>query len=253
MSTLHLSQNFIKDIENAPSEFILEQLERTGLVLFSLDDASGEKLLRLASKIGEIHKHPDADQLGITSIAVNEAEAANGKLGFSDKKLFPHTDASSIGTPPRFLLNLCTVISQTGGESLLTDMRSIYEQLIKEDPSAAAVLTHPGSAIFGTPPRAYIGSIFEETDRGISCRFRLDAAGFFAGNTLEVIAKLISKIHTQTEVYQLLPGEGYLLDNSWWLHGRNAFDGNREVLRVLANPRTMVTRNVASLLAAARN
>lgn len=31
-------------------------------------------------------------------------------------------------------------------------------------------------------------------------------------------------------------GEGYILDNHWWLHGRDSFSGDREILRLLINP-----------------
>ncbi len=42
-------------------------------------------------------------------------------------------------------------------------------------------------------------------------------------------------VEAMTVAVRLEPGQGYLVDNHWWLHGRTRFEGPREIIRILAD------------------
>jgi hypothetical protein len=90
--------------------------------------------------------------------------------------------------------------------------------------------------IFGFGRGRYAGSVFEHITRNrLMCRFRADGAGFAdvrIGTSMQILMDLLERFCVKLK---LETGQGYVVNNGRWLHGRSAFVGHREFLRVLVN------------------
>src|SRR5690606_7963401 len=71
-----------------------------------------------------------------------------------------------------------------------------------------------------------------------SIRLRLDGLARFSPRAQAHLPALIETVQACSTTMLLGPGEGVLLDNTRWLHGRRPFTGERALLRVLGEART---------------
>jgi hypothetical protein len=71
----------------------------------------------------------------------DEAADLPGLLGFSRKTLDLHTDCSAVSAPPDLIVNYCSQAASTGGETLLVDMKEVYEELLQGWPGVAQDLS----------------------------------------------------------------------------------------------------------------
>eukprot|EP00873_Tetraselmis_striata_P026110 jgi/Tetstr1/446374/TSEL_033916.t1 len=188
------------DILSRDPEDVFRTISTFGIVTFSLrGDNLREELSCLGAALGRVRPHPHSDADGATTIAPRPGtDLRAGQLGFSREHLPPHTDASAMEFPPDLLLNVCATPAARGGEALLVDMRAVL---------ARALQLHPGmtTACFLTPP------------------------------VLAEATALLGLVDAMTVQLHLKRGQGYIVDNHWWLHGRTRFDGPREVIRILAD------------------
>ena len=90
-------------------------------------------------------------------------------------------------------------------------------------------------------PRA----IFEEKSGII--RFRFDGGIQLSASMVESFSKLREIIYQNALVVSLQLGQGYILDNHRYLHGRTSFSGSRELLRALVDIPSS-TRNAKAIL-----
>jgi alpha-ketoglutarate-dependent taurine dioxygenase len=67
-------------------------------------------------------------------------------------------------------------------------------------------------------------------------RFRHDDLARFSPAVISILPQLLELIHARTRRFTLNPGQGYILQNGRWLHGRTAFVGRRQMYRVLGHP-----------------
>jgi len=83
----------------------------------------------------------------------------------------------------------------------------------------------------------YLGAIFErDADARVSVRLRLDELSRFSPDVTRMIPRLVALAERHMLVLPLRAGQGYILNNSRWLHGRMRFSGTRTMFRVLGNP-----------------
>jgi hypothetical protein len=217
-------------------EEALAALAKCGLVLLKgvADPAS---LLRLARSIAMVVSHRDSDQNGVTTIAdLGEEHARAGFGGFTDRALSPHTDGSAVTRPPSLLITSCRQPAPAGGECVLVDGRAIHEDLADSAPEALAALRQPRAALFGGIA-GYRGPVFtDQPDGRVAIRLRLDDLVQFSPEASRSLPVLRAAIDRHAITVSLAAGEGYVLNNHRWLHGRRAFVGARVLNRILAYP-----------------
>jgi alpha-ketoglutarate-dependent taurine dioxygenase len=215
---------------------LVRALSETGLVL--LDGvADADVLLTVARSVATVVPHRDSRSDGVTILADRGVDTAcRGFAGFGRQELVPHTDRSSVERPPRLLMMACAQAADQGGECIVVDGAAVYGDLAENEPDALEALSAPRSALFGGAA-GYLGSVFAvQPDGRVSVRLRLDELARFSPDVAQWRAALRSTIDRHATTVPLRAGEGYVLDNSRWLHGRRAFTGNRVHYRITADP-----------------
>lgn len=221
---------------NADSTNLVELIAEQGLAV--VDGLDGpEDLLRLARSIAIVVPHRDSGPDGVTTIAdLGESIVRSGFAGFSACALNPHTDRSGVPHPPALLMMSCTQAATTGGECVLIDGQAVYDDLAESEPEALTALSTPRSVLFGGAA-GHLSSIFSDNGGGrIAVRLRLDELAQFAPEVDRWIPLLRAAIDRHAFEFGLTAGQGYVLDNHRWLHGRRAFTGQRVVHRVNGDP-----------------
>jgi hypothetical protein len=213
-----------------------EALRRQGMALFS-GVCDRAELLRVGRILINIRTHRDSDADGVTTVEQRIAFAATCSLaGFTDRELVPHTDGSAVAEPPRVLMLACVRRPRTGGKVMLVDGRRLYDEIARNDPEMLDALRAPRSAYFGGGS-GHLGSVFEEAADGrIRVRLRFDDLVRFSPATSLYLGKLREHVRQRAITLDLAVGEGYLLLNDRWLHGRTRFVGDRVMLRLIGDP-----------------
>jgi hypothetical protein len=160
----------------------------------------------------------------------------SGFAGFTSAELAPHTDRSSVEHPPALLLAACGQVAETGGECIVIDGCAVHAELADSEPEAVQAFSAPRSALFGGAA-GYLGSIFAvQADGRIHIRLRMDDQATFSPESGRWLATLEAALKRHMRTIALGAGEGYVLDNHRWLHGRRAFAGSRVLYRITADP-----------------
>ncbi|GHJ39959.1 TauD/TfdA family dioxygenase [Streptomyces sp. TS71-3] len=221
---------------------IAARLRDVGLV--SLDGlTSRSAVLAFAARIMDLARHRDSDSDGLTAIRDTGRHAhREGFAGFGDGELALHTDRSGTPDPPRLVLLVCGKAADQGGECLLTDGKAVHTQLITGDREAAQALAQPRTTYFGDGDGQAAEVFTIHRDHRVSVRLRLDGLARWTP-TVEPYVPLLRATAVQHQIsLALAPGQGYLLDNERWLHGRRAFVGDRLCWRALGYPRFPMPR-----------
>jgi hypothetical protein len=228
-------QTYYADIRDPgwPSR-VTARLRDQGLVTFSgVTDRAA--LVTVAQRLMAIRPHRDAGPDGVTEITGAGARGS-GYAAFTDSELIPHTDGSSVPDPPGLLLLLCVRPAVEGGMTRIADGARIIETLAERYPAALQALCAPRAALFGSPG-GYLGAVCEEIGSGrIRIRLRLDDLVWFSAEASAAIPVLRSVVGRQVQGFRLRAGQGLLISNTRWLHGRDRFAGERIILRVLGDP-----------------
>ncbi|MFI0484346.1 TauD/TfdA family dioxygenase [Actinomadura sp. 9N215] len=220
---------------------IIEQrLRQIGLILLE-GLTSRSAVLDLAAQIMTITPHRDSDVDGLTTIRNNGCPSLRpGFAGFTGSELAPHTERSGTPAPPRLMMLVCGRSADQGGECLLTDGRSIHTDLRTHHPKAAHALSQPRTAFFGTGDSMGGGhptQVFTaHPDGRMSVRLRLDELARWSPLTKPYVSELRTAAIAHQLPIRLAAGQGYLLDNTRWLHARIAFTGPRLCWRALGEP-----------------
>jgi len=174
-------------------------------------------------------------------------------------ELFFHTDRSGWAKPPAILATaLKTPATGGGGASLFVDGREVaqyirvhepalYDMMVSTSPSHTSFKSDDGS--FAARPiivrlqqdqdedQSHESSESDEEGgmRDMIIRFRLDGGIRFSPAMLSMLPRLEDLICERAFGVELSAGQGYIVDNHRFLHGRTAFEGDREILRVLAH------------------
>ncbi|MCD9145983.1 TauD/TfdA family dioxygenase [Streptomyces albireticuli] len=148
-----------------------------------------------------------------------------------------HTCGAVLREPPRLVLVVCFKRARSGGETLLADGRAVFDDLLREQPDAAHALSLPGAAIFGRGADAFAAPVFQVlADQRRVVRLRQDGLIRWPEHAQPHVLALRARLARHQRVIKLRPGDGYLLDNSRWLHGRGPFIGNRLFHRAEGTP-----------------
>ncbi|MBA9053930.1 TauD/TfdA family dioxygenase [Streptomyces murinus] len=216
---------------------ILTRLTRYGIAFFrGVDDASG--IVKMAQALGTVLPHPDSDTNSVTVIT-ERRESAGSPLaaGFTRSALPSHTDRADLPSPPALLMNLCTVQADSGGESIFVDGSALHRLLAARAPRALHALSQPDAVSYGNS-RIYTGPVFEPTGDGRRLVIRMwpQNAGRFSRAAEVALRELRQVAADLTLTIRLEAGQGYVVDNHRWLHGRLAYIGNRVMLRIGIEP-----------------
>jgi alpha-ketoglutarate-dependent taurine dioxygenase len=179
--------------------------------------------------------HRDADQYGVTRIVQLEIlPAISGYQAFTADHLTLHTDGSSVPEPATFVVLWCAHPAETGGQSIFMDGKRLYQCLASHHPKILEVLSTPGSAIFAGMEPPLHSSIFSiVAEKKIYIRFRNDNLGHYTPAIMSILPGLLELLGHYSITFKLHENQGYILQNGRWLHGRTAFQGQREMYRVL--------------------
>jgi len=209
-------------------------LQGVGLVTFDgVTDRAA--LLRLAGQVMHVQHHRDSDPDGVTTIR-DRGELARrpGSAGFGHDELTVHTESSAEDRPPRLMLLYCVRGAASGGQCRLVDGSVLHRELAARDPELLAALRAPRSVLFGGAA-GHLGAVFTEHDGATVVRFRLDGLARFDPQITRRLPILRATLRDLEIPLRLQPGQGYLLSNTRWLHGRAAFAGERLMYRLLGN------------------
>lgn len=216
---------------------LVDRLAGHGLVTF--DRIFGrDGALTLMRSFAMVLQHRDSDPGGVTVLTASEplARVRSGFAGFTSQELKPHTDGSSLPRPPTLVMLVCAVPAGEGGTTEAIDGREVYDSLVAEAPEVLRELLMPRSVLFGRGA-GHLGSIFEPVGGGGVCiRFRHDDLARFSPAVTAVLPQFLEVIRTRTVRFRLGPGQGYVLQNGRWLHGRTGFTGHRRIYRILGEP-----------------
>ena len=146
------------------------------------------------------------------------------------------TVKSSVPDPPGLLLLACQQPADEGGATLVADGARIIGTLASQHRDALAALYAPRAAFFGTAG-GHLGPVCEPAGaQRTSLRFRLDDLAWFSSGATAAIPLLRAVIGQHVETFRLQRGEGLILSNTRWLHGRERYAGHRIMLRILGDP-----------------
>jgi len=232
MDTFRVHHADILDPAQQPR--VIALLHEHGLVTFTgITDRAA--LASAAATLMSIRTHRDAGPDGVTVITDTQATDP-GYAAFTDAELIPHTDGTSLPEPPGLLMLTCQRHASQGGSTLLADASRVTATLARQHPDALRALSAPQAARFG-PPGGYHGPVCETTGPGRArIRLRLDDLATFSADAGQAIPLLRSAITQHLQTIQLRTGQGLLLSNTRWLHGRNRYAGPRVMLRLLGDP-----------------
>ncbi|CAM3939710.1 TauD/TfdA family dioxygenase [Nocardiopsis rhodophaea] len=220
---------------------VLAQIRETGIAGFLAQPDRGA-FAHLAASVLRPYAHPDAGPDGITELRPVLADAQTGQCGFTRAGLQPHTERAGAAVPPHLLMLLCCAPADSGGETVLVDGHVVFARLAEHAPDALAELTRRGAAYFGGAT-GYGGPVFEQTPAGRwSLRLRLDALARFSPRVEPHLPVLLDAIDDAATEVRLCAGQGLLVDNTRWLHGRRGYAGQRVMLRALGEPVVPLSR-----------
>ncbi|TMM34388.1 MAG: TauD/TfdA family dioxygenase [Actinobacteria bacterium] len=214
---------------------IVDALRRQGMAVFSgVGDRAA--LLRAGQRLMTTRVHRDSDGEGVTTIERRFPTATGSLAGFSERELAPHTDGSAVAEPPRILMMTCVRQPRSGGQSVLVDGCGLYREIAEFEPGMLDALREPRSAYFGGGS-GYLGSVFEERDdHRVTVRLRFDGLIRFSPAASLYVGKLRELLRQRATTLDLAVGQGYILLNDRWLHGRRRFAGDRMMLRLIGDP-----------------
>jgi hypothetical protein len=228
-----LPQIILREAESTSQ--IVHQLAAHGVSLFRGVGGRNE-VLRSARSMMTVRIHRDSDANGMTVIAPGAIGSASSMVGFTDRELRPHTEGSAVDRPCRLLTLACELPAQVGGLIRLVDGYDLYQELAEHDPEMLKALSAPRSAYFGRGA-GHLGAVFQANRHGrIRIRLRLDDHIQFAPTVDRYVDRLRSLVQSLTQEIRLGEGEGYVLANDRWMHGRTRFSGPRRMLRVIGHP-----------------
>ncbi|KKK21364.1 hypothetical protein AOCH_002057 [Aspergillus ochraceoroseus] len=176
---------------------IQEAFYAQGIVF--LEGFDEDSLRLLATQLGDIVQPRNEKTSGAGISNIRYEPSLSGK-GYSSEELYFHTDRSGWECPPRILMSTLKKHSSFRSEDGVFVPRPIFEE---------------SSGMF---------------------RFRFDDNIQLSASLVLRFPQFLEVIYRNAYAISLEPGQGYLLDNHRFLHGRTAFHGSRELLRVLVNP-----------------
>jgi alpha-ketoglutarate-dependent taurine dioxygenase len=217
---------------------VAQSLESVGIAL--LHNATTASLEALARELGTVRPHRDSSPAGATVISpLRRSSAETATTAFTRDGLPPHTDGSGVARPADLVIGCCVTPPSAGGEILLADGVDVLGVLMHKEPRRVEPLWHNAAFAFGVdrlPHPVFANRANCSAKAGISIRYRDDGA--LTANSLEAmraLALLRAAIAASVRTHKFAAGDAYIIDNHRYLHGRAAFEGNREFSRILVD------------------
>ncbi|KAL5043522.1 hypothetical protein BDW71DRAFT_216254 [Aspergillus fruticulosus] len=232
----------IEPVFRLPSDLqgIQEDFYEHGIAF--LKECDEAKLSKLASQLGEVVR-PRNEKVSGTGISNIRFEPSLVGKGYSSEELYFHTDRSGWDHPPRILVSTLKSKSTNGGVSMLADTTRIIQDIKEQGEGFYELLTDAKHSSFRSDDGVFVPRpIFDECT-GLF-RFRFDDGIQLSASLVIRFPQLFDTIYRNSFAVALEEGQGYLLDNHRYLHGRTSFTGSRELLRALVNlppPKSVVT------------
>jgi hypothetical protein len=170
--------------------------------------------------------HPDADPDGITTIT----PGAEDRGGFSRERLAPHTDRAMVEFPPSVLGLVMEQQGTEGGGAFFVDSLELVTALLSAGLTPSDIRDIRIQP-YGTEPAV---KMFEPVllNRWV-VRYRDDRVARPVSDSPEVIDQLLRSLEALAMHLPLVAGDGYVLNNRQWMHGRTKFQGPRRAGRLL--------------------
>lgn len=208
------------------------QVDSDGIALFKL--ASRDELLTFSRGFGDLLMHRDAEPDTVTVVKhVPDKEGLDGYAGLAAGPLRPHTDGSGNDVVPKYITLWCAKNEGSGGQCTMADGQAVVEDLLRDTPWVVEKLAAENAAIYKSGSEQYSGPVIWKDNGRWKIRLRIDSNGFFSAEALHAVEVLREAIAARTFTFPLEPGDGYIIDNERYLHGRLTFSGAREMLRTL--------------------
>ena len=210
----------------------LSTVKRRGLAFFegvdSLDD-----LIWLSYKFGVPILHRDADYRGVITLSPHESDQEETFKGYTRKEQYLHTDGTMVESPADLVLLSCQKLAPKGGHSTFVDGLDLYKRIARDKPELLKHLMADDAALFGEPRGEHTTKpVFSARAGYISISFRHDRLVEYSKEVTENFDYLKSAIDSLTTSVKLRPGQGYILNNHRYIHGRSSFEGDRIIHRV---------------------
>lgn len=204
---------------------LLQELEAHGFAL--VRHGTLEALELLVRDVAIPYRHPHESRPGVTIIRPAEAASVvTNYQGFTQAGLLVHTDRSCAERPPAILATILQYSAGSGGEALIKDGVELVTRLRAVGFSWEDLAT---VRLQGCHPEA---PMFSKEDGRVRIRYRDDdIAKPVCGDP--ILLEAIRTELTRVRVWQMTAGDGYIVHNHRFLHGRKPFDGDREVVRLL--------------------
>ncbi|KAI1332430.1 hypothetical protein F5Y16DRAFT_394502 [Xylariaceae sp. FL0255] len=217
-------------IDSHDHEAVRKEFLYAGIVL--VENCEEQSLIQLAQHLGEPVQPRNETTSGTCVSNIRCAPGLEGK-GYSSEELFFHTDRSGWSHPPKILTTAMKTASGDGGHSLFADGRSMITYLREHEPELYEIVTSAKHSSFKAEDGKFVPRPIFDTATGI-LRLRLDDGIQLSAALTDAFPTLRNAIYKYAFSVSLAEGQGYVLDNHRFLHGRTAFSGAREVLRILA-------------------
>lgn len=212
-------------------------LRDRGLIRLGRLGGRGGVLGAAGRLMSAVWQHRDADPDGLTVIRdTGRHEGRPGFAGLGRGSLALHTECAQLPHPPRLLLLACARSADAGGESLLVDGRTVLTELADVRPSALEALAAPRAAYFGGVDGHFAPVLGRLANGRWRLRLRQDSLARFSPEAEAHLPALRRAIERNTIRLTLFEGQGIVLDNHRFLHGRTSFVGERLLLRALGQP-----------------
>ncbi|KAL4872398.1 hypothetical protein BDV12DRAFT_142936 [Aspergillus spectabilis] len=207
-----------------------------------LEGFAEQSLSKLANQFGDIIQ-PRNETTSGTGISNIRFEPSLVGKGYSSEELYFHTDRSGWDRPPRILVSTLQSKSTDGGSSMLADSSRILKEIKEQGDGLYELLTSSEHASFRSDNGVFVPRPIFEKSSGLF-RFRFDDSIQLSASLVTRFSQFFEIIYRNSFAVTLQQGQGYLLDNHRFLHGRTAFTGSRELLRALVDlppPKSVVT------------
>jgi alpha-ketoglutarate-dependent taurine dioxygenase len=207
-----------------------ERVWEDGIIF--LRGATAQSLVSSLGGWTEIFHHPHADQLGVTIISPRaQSSDLPGMKGFTNDALAPHTDRSTTSNPPAILATAVIEAASRGGRAMLCDGLAMLltlraEGLTIDDLSKIYLETEDGSR----------NGVFDFDGEKCRIRYRDDNVAHPQGTASGRVAlACLRRFLPRGITIDMKEGDGYIVHNHRYLHGRQCFAGDRKIVRILAN------------------
>lgn len=226
------AEHFVEVTGRYATDLIAQRIQQTGLVTVSgMTDVAD--IAGFAARVMDQGEYQGTGPRGLHEVRdsgqhVHRADATERTRSAMDL----HTYGAALAKPPHLALVVCLRADVDGGESLLADGEAVFYDLAGERPEAAHALSLPDAAHFGTGEQAVRAQVFQaRTGQRRSVRLRQDGLIHWSKRSQPHLPALRSALDRHRHVIDLSPGQGYLIDNHRWLHGRTRFSGDRLFFR----------------------